>query len=403
MRHSIIFCLIPIILGFFPCLSWANSWVVEKNGTGDFSVIQEAVDVAASGDTIQIGPGRYDDWQWLRFGSEIIYVLSEDKDLVFIGAGSDETIIGHFDIPFAPQVNIGGLWSFGEGVSLRVRDMGFENIRQGYGIGLYSGRIEVDNCRFEHCSDGIYVKAPEGGWVRNCQFSDIGYWPTFTLGGGVLLSPPSSDVLIEDCHFVDCFEGVGCYWNEITGITVSKCFFSGGRSGVIFADYASGTIRKCRFETQEWFSILGTRGVSIVIEDNEIFVNHSGSECAGFAVGAAPGQFSLNRNIISASNGNFCFRLMLPNITFDAQDNHFLREDSQSFFCKASVTGDEVPCFVDVTNNWWGTTDSQEIMDGILDGHDDSELEYFFTHIPFLDHPVSAEKKSLGSFKALFR
>src|SRR6056297_2632943 len=42
-------------------LAPAATWTVERDGTGDFTVIQEAVDVAADGDTIRIGPGRYDE------------------------------------------------------------------------------------------------------------------------------------------------------------------------------------------------------------------------------------------------------------------------------------------------------------------------------------------------------
>ena len=36
----------------------ARTWRVEKDGSGDFTVIQDAVDAAAAGDTIRIGPGR---------------------------------------------------------------------------------------------------------------------------------------------------------------------------------------------------------------------------------------------------------------------------------------------------------------------------------------------------------
>lgn len=38
----------------------ATTWRVELDGSGDFSDIQPAVDAAASGDTILVGPGRFD-------------------------------------------------------------------------------------------------------------------------------------------------------------------------------------------------------------------------------------------------------------------------------------------------------------------------------------------------------
>ncbi len=43
--------------------SEARTWHVEKDGTGDFSVIYEAEDAAAAGDTILIGPGRFEEYR----------------------------------------------------------------------------------------------------------------------------------------------------------------------------------------------------------------------------------------------------------------------------------------------------------------------------------------------------
>lgn len=40
----------------------ARTWTVDKSGTGDFTVLQDALDAMASGDTIRMGPGRFDDW-----------------------------------------------------------------------------------------------------------------------------------------------------------------------------------------------------------------------------------------------------------------------------------------------------------------------------------------------------
>ena len=47
------------ILAFGLRNSQAATWTVEKDGSGDFTVIQDAVNAASGGDTILIGPGRY--------------------------------------------------------------------------------------------------------------------------------------------------------------------------------------------------------------------------------------------------------------------------------------------------------------------------------------------------------
>jgi hypothetical protein len=37
----------------------ASTWSVQRDGTGDFTTVQPALDAAADGDTILIGPGEY--------------------------------------------------------------------------------------------------------------------------------------------------------------------------------------------------------------------------------------------------------------------------------------------------------------------------------------------------------
>ena len=54
--------LVALIVLLVPCLGGqgrCRTWVVELDGSGDFTVIQDAVDAAADGDTIFIGPGHH--------------------------------------------------------------------------------------------------------------------------------------------------------------------------------------------------------------------------------------------------------------------------------------------------------------------------------------------------------
>ena len=46
-----------------PPAAGAATWRVERDGSGDYTTIQPAVDAAASGDTILIGPGQYTEYQ----------------------------------------------------------------------------------------------------------------------------------------------------------------------------------------------------------------------------------------------------------------------------------------------------------------------------------------------------
>ena len=47
-------------------LAHASTWHVERDGSGDFTTIQPAVDASAPGDTIHIGPGEYTETHTIR-------------------------------------------------------------------------------------------------------------------------------------------------------------------------------------------------------------------------------------------------------------------------------------------------------------------------------------------------
>jgi len=54
MRYLFLFILLSL-----GSVAHASAWRVELDGSGHFTSIQEAVDAAAIGDTVQIGPGRF--------------------------------------------------------------------------------------------------------------------------------------------------------------------------------------------------------------------------------------------------------------------------------------------------------------------------------------------------------
>lgn len=74
----------------------AETWYVEADDSVTYSTIQAAVDVAASGDTIRIGPGVYDEMQVMPYpgGEEYVVVKVTQEELTLLGAGADETFVG---------------------------------------------------------------------------------------------------------------------------------------------------------------------------------------------------------------------------------------------------------------------------------------------------------------------
>ena len=106
----------------------ATTIYVEKDGGGDFSVIQDAVDAAADGDVIMIGPGRFDDYtvdpQWGNFR----LWLYGDKSLTFIGSGVDGTIIG--PTSYGGNVHDWGIFSYPGQSTIRLEGIRFENLNR---------------------------------------------------------------------------------------------------------------------------------------------------------------------------------------------------------------------------------------------------------------------------------
>ena len=108
LHRSILFGI--IVLSLFPYAAQARTWRVERDGSGDFVVIQDAVDAATSGDVIQLGPGRFDEWRPLSGNpNSAVYVLVE-KDLSFVGAGIGETIIGPTSLSVHPSTDVRNYW-----------------------------------------------------------------------------------------------------------------------------------------------------------------------------------------------------------------------------------------------------------------------------------------------------
>jgi len=58
---------------------------------------------------------------------------------------------------------------------------------------------------------------------------------------------------------------------------------------------------------------------------------------------------------------------------------------------------------LDLRNNYWGTTEPDSIAAWIWDGNDTPDLPVTVQYLPFYDHPVSTERKSLSDMKRMFR
>ncbi len=201
----------------------ARTWSVEKDGSGDYTVIQDALDAAAAGDTIQIGPGRFEDFRIYptNGGDQAVIAMVQVAGITFIGSGIDQTIIGptSFDwqdgdpptrgVNCIAQATSGKI--FVEGLThenlfsgvyvenagpLTVTDSSFRGCR--YGIDAFVSAL-VDNCFLTECDIGVWIKSPGVyGTVTGSEFVDID-------GQGVIFQSLDAGTA-TDCIFTACID-----------------------------------------------------------------------------------------------------------------------------------------------------------------------------------------------------
>jgi hypothetical protein len=87
----------------------------------------------------------------------------------------------------------------------------------------------------------------------------------------------------------------------------------------------------------------------------------------------------------------------------ELHDSHLIRSGEAAYAVLQSYNPDQGTWFWDLSDNWWGTTDTAEISEWIRDGNDDPSVSAFVVYEPFYGGPVSNEDMSWGGVKALFR
>jgi hypothetical protein len=201
----------------------ARTWYVARDGSGDFTVIQDAVNAASSGDTIQIGPGQYTEYQTLVLPPRRVYVeLGGKGELTLIGAGAELTKIG----PYTPDPNIDRA-NFGVraqfGVSaLTLEAIGFLNLN-GVGIAVSEARFVARVCDFDNCNSGLGLDVLSGSVVESSTFDDC--WSS-----GVDLFPTTIGLVLRGNTFSDCWVGIGLHYAGVQDCVIEDCGVAGGSS-----------------------------------------------------------------------------------------------------------------------------------------------------------------------------
>ncbi len=379
-------CLVFVLLtSVFPALSSATTWHVEKDGGGDFSVIQDAVDAAASGDTVLVGPGWFEEYRMYSVpnGEYALYVQKTVRDLTIIGAGSAMTIIGPSEEDTWGNSDkcigiVSGL-SFSEPGRLRVENVSVVRVPRAFEI--TSGSLSISECAVSDCYDGIASKCLTQ--VFNCEF--------FNCHWGVLIFSGAYDVIFEGCLFEDCSTGFNC--SSTPGISVRNCQLqSCGQAGLF--NGCTGEMLGCSV-TDAWFAGVAFYGSGVFhFYDNQVNSAHY-----NMIFGQNADNLLCENNIFSGTDRE-CLHITSCQPVF--HNNQILKDSGFAVYLGGFAHETE---HVDMTKNYWGTDDPDSIAAWISDANDEysSPMHGYVDFMPFTGGPVPTQKTTSGGLKAMFR
>jgi len=371
------------------CGAQARTWFVEKDGSGDFIVIQDALDAAASGDTVRIGPGRFEDFRQYTYpgGTPVIVANVQVANMTLIGAGQDATIIGPevYDGPYPdpPPVGIAHIGQSLDG-NLSVSGLSIENVWHGVYV-EDAGTFAVSNCGF---SGGLYgINGSTSYSATDCSFDN--------MKRGVIGYPPAQNVDVIRCRFGPMSTSA-VYFNAMINGNVEDCVLEGGDSWAVGVQFEGGGGQVLRTEIRGFaFGIGLSSPQSPIIRDCHVDASY---QCI-----KSDSEAFIAENNIFQGGSSAVFYLYTGGYSHTLRNNHILKGTGP--VVKIVNHNGPAEYHLDMRDNYWGTTVADSIASWIIDGRIPQfpPLECIVDFEPFSDVPLPSEKSSMSGFKALYR
>ncbi len=380
------------VLGAIAITAFAAEHRVELDGTGDFVQIQEAVDAAASGDTLLIGPGRWDDMFWYTSGvggwTEQVIIAVSYKDLALIGSGIGETIIGPENPP--PYGNPGPIAiAMTTDNRLCAQSMTIVNMRTG--IYHWGRSSHIEDVHVLGCATGMASWATSGGYVRSCIFeacSELAIWAG-SHGGGL-------DV--RDCMFTGWAQG-HISIQGVEEVRIENCDFHDGIVSIqLDGESCRGIVENCRVHSGYGPHISTVTQAQLTLNHSSFVGGNKQVQVSGYSSVSGQNNLFLGTDIEGGGYATIVGSLGI----LDIHESHILRGNSE-YAVRLSSYSQDVLIQQRLENNYWGTASADTIAAWVWDEDDDPSMNVHTVVEPYYENPVRNEAKSMGSVKSMYR
>ncbi len=235
-----------------------QSIIVSKNGDGDYTTIQEAVDNAPEGSIVYVKKGSY---------SEIINIK---KELSLIGEDKANTVINPISEKNKYAIRLGAPGSIIKNFSITNGAPGLYTT----GIRISASKTEIHNCNIYDTPVGIASWSSDG-IIDNCKF-----WGCEDEGIALIGNSLSgcNRNKITNCIFYENCDGIELQYSSNN--TISNCeFYENTHTGIdaIASSNNNNTISNCKIYNNEVHGIYLSASSDNKILDCSIFKNNDGN------------------------------------------------------------------------------------------------------------------------------
>lgn len=395
MRRAV---LLAVAVALAAGVAEARTWWVKEDGSGDYTVIQDAVDAAASGDTIRIGPGVFEEgstWVFDNGGTIFSRVFVTKSELTFIGSGIDQTIVGQSEPWEVPQGDHVGIYvdSFVGSSRAVIEDLTIQNARNG--VFGWESEVVINRCRFIGCHHGISLlnHQTSGLYVKDSIFDDL------ARDGRSIGTHWLAVAEIRDSKFAQGpsnWRRNNISLNSTDSAVIENCEFLGSAGGIQLDQGTTARITRCTFDGQEIHGIRTALWEVRAIVEDTIFRNQH----RAIVLGEATQTFTMTRCVFENVSEASVYIEKARGIQINDCD---LAQGEQYAVKVVQFDWDPGVHELDFTNNYWGTDDAGEIAAMIHDANAHDGTNYVVVFEPFRTESVPVVPVSLSDIKRMFR